>query len=325
MEVSDRKNLVIGVTSSLIATALLALAGFATGRIWIIVTFFEKDALAAALWTLIALFVGTLVGATVRHRMAVNKLKAKDDIITDLKNDLEKRPTREQMDEALSEKDARISELESPPILTDEQALNLVRSLTDNQHAILREMYDHGGTLLVDPLDGDMQQLARYGMAERPSMFVPGMECKWTLPPSVNMIIREHPDVLESEAERRTREVKAQLDQFSAAQLDLMVRIADAESDDGFLAASYLSQDHKIASQLQELLVTTCDTEKDRCLWYLLPQWRKFVATGRAEIEEQIKPLKDRREKDAEERRREEEAFAQSREGLPSSAPVVRH
>lgn len=88
MEVSDRKNLVIGVTSSLIATALLALAGFATGRIWIIVTFFEKDALAAALWTLIALFVGTLVGATVRHRMAVNKLKAKDDIITDLKNDL---------------------------------------------------------------------------------------------------------------------------------------------------------------------------------------------------------------------------------------------
>lgn len=99
---------------------------------------------------------------------------------------------------------------DQPEPLKGEQALNFVRHLTDNQHDILREMYESGGTILADPLDGDLQQLAKYGMVERPSLFAPGVDTKWTLPPNVNMIIRDHPDVLMTEEKKAAEQPRAE-------------------------------------------------------------------------------------------------------------------
>lgn len=148
--------------------------------------FVEAAMQYSSIWLpLLGLACGTLIGWNAKKRSTSQRMA-----------ELENRPTQKQMDDALAEKDARIAKLESPPILKDEQALNFVRSLTDNQHAILREMYENGGTALADPLDGEMLELMSYKMVSRPSEFVYGMVCKWTLPPNVNSIIRRHPEVL---------------------------------------------------------------------------------------------------------------------------------
>lgn len=306
-----------GIIGGIAFAIVMGVISFVTGSWAAVAPFVVGHPLESIVCALAVMALGILVGAAIRHRVAMNQSDATKKRIAELEkqvSELGNRPTQEQLDAALEKEhrleDAEDEKTEDSPILTGEKALNFMRSLTDNQHAILKEMYENGGTLLADSLDGDMQQLAKYGMVERPSLFVPGMETKWTLPPNVNMIIREHPDVLESDEEKRQREANAALDQFSVAQLDLMARIADAESSRGCLLLGYASQDGRIASQLQELDVATCDTSrKDRCGWYLAPRWRKFVNSNRDLIDECTKDLREKREKEAEkERRRKAEA-----------------
>lgn len=80
--------------------------------------------------------------------------------------------------------------------LRGEQALDFIRSLPENQRAFLRKIYDDGGSIETDPFDAELDAMATYGLVLRPAVFTPGVAAKWTLPPNINCIIRDYPDVL---------------------------------------------------------------------------------------------------------------------------------
>lgn len=247
--------------------------------------------------------------------------KTKDTEISELQNrvtDFEK--TQEQLDEVLAEREENL-----PKPLTGDAALNFVRGLTANQHEILKEMYDNGGTLEADPFDGEMVQLLELHMVSRPSQFYSGIDVAWTLPPNINMIIREHPDVLESEEEKLRRETNVELDEFSVAQLDLMARIVDACDETGSLHIPLSSQDGKIASQLIERLVAMSgEWDGSGYGWYLLPDWNKFVKRNRVEIDKRTENIRAKRDEDDVERKRRKAEEEAERVKRPPSAPVVK-
>lgn len=304
-----------GIVGGLALTIVMSFVTVVTGS-WAVVEPFVRAHLGeSAACTSVVLGFGAFLGALINRHATRKHLAAKDKEIAEL----EKRPTQVEVDTAIAEKDARLAELgvelekakkeDEPPILTCDQALNFVQSLTDNQHAILKEMYENGGTLEADPLDGDLLSLAEYRIIERPSMFVPGIDAKWTLSPNINAIIRRHPEVLLTEAEKREiekrkheHETEDTLDKFSNAQLDLMVRIADACDEFGSLRLPLMSQDHLIGMQLVDIHVATFEGNgKNGYEWHLLPDWRKFATRHRAAIDERTKDIREKREKDIQE------------------------
>lgn len=84
-----------------------AVVGYFSGTLDTVLVFASAHAKEAASWSAAFLLAGALIGSIARHRIAIKQLAAKDDEIADL----EKRPTKEQLDAALAEKDAVIAEL----------------------------------------------------------------------------------------------------------------------------------------------------------------------------------------------------------------------
>lgn len=82
-------------------------------------------------------------------------------------------------------------------VLTGDDALNLIRMLTDNQKSALVYFYKMGGSAEADPLDAELIELSRLGLLQQPAMFVPGMSAKWVVPINVNKILADHPDLLD--------------------------------------------------------------------------------------------------------------------------------
>ena len=260
----------------------------------------------SSIWLpILALSCGILIGWNAKKRQAA---KDADEMGKQLKDrDRDIAELQKQADELTKQLEKGSDQ---PEPLKGEAALNYFRSLTDNQHAILKEMLENGGSLEADPFDSELGQLKRLGMVMRPSEFYQGFDVTWTLPPDVNMTLHNCPEVLESEEEKRKRELEEELDQFTAAQLDLMTRIADACDEAGFLHIPLGSQDHKIAMPLMDHHVAMGDgSSKTGYDWRLLPDWNKFVKRNRAKIDERTKQLRDKREKKAEdEMRRKAEA-----------------
>ena len=145
-----------------------------TGCVYIVLDSMRGHELELAGWTIAFALFGALVGLMVRHRVAIGQLRAKDDEIAEDSSD-----------------DCGVQ------MLTGEDALNFIRSLTDNQKSILAEIYDSGGSISADPFDGDLSQLRKYGLVSMPPIVAPGMPCKWSIPPNVNRILRDNPDLLE--------------------------------------------------------------------------------------------------------------------------------
>lgn len=168
-----------GIVGGIALTIVMGIVSFVTGSITVVAPFVWKHPGESAACAGTVFFLGVLTGLVAKGRIDSKE---------------------------------RTENNEESPILTGETALNFVRCLTDNQHEILKEMRDNGGTLEADPLDGDMQQLAKYGMVERPPMFAPGVDTKWTLPPDVNRLLRDHPDVLEAEESKAAEQDRIEVE-----------------------------------------------------------------------------------------------------------------
>lgn len=87
-------------------------------------------------------------------------------------------------------------------------------------------------------------------------------------------------------AEARDR---ARIDEFTDAQLELMMRMADAPSPG--LRLSYRSDDHTLAVGLMgpTRVVAIYDGESaTTCIWHLVPEWNAWVRRQRREIENRL-------------------------------------
>ncbi len=168
------------VLGPLVASAIAGAIGYYNGSLPIVWGFASSHPVESALWSALFLLIGVAIGAFARGCLDATKI---------------------------NEMTAKISELEAEPennsdddgvqMLTGEDALNFIRSLTDNQKSILAEIYDSGGSISADPFDGDLSQLRTYGLVSMPPIVAPGMPCKWSIPPNVNRILCDNPDLLE--------------------------------------------------------------------------------------------------------------------------------
>ena len=94
-------------------------------------------------------------------------------------------------------------------LLTGDDALNLIRMLTDNQKRALAHFYENGGSGEADPLDAELIGLSRLGLLQRPLMFSPGVDAKWVVPINVNKILSDHPDLLDGFLKKKGSEPDA--------------------------------------------------------------------------------------------------------------------
>lgn len=79
---------------------------------------------------------------------------------------------------------------------------------------------------------------------------------------------------------------RARIDEFTDAQLELMLRMADAPSPG--LSLFLTSHDHTLAMSLMEpteVIAMFTDETRSTCAWHLLPEWNGWVRRNRVEIE----------------------------------------
>lgn len=85
---------------------------------------------------------------------------------------------------------------------------------------------------------------------------------------------------------------KAMIDEFTDAQLELMLRMADAPSPG--LSLFVTSHDHTLAMSLMEppeVVAMFIDETRSTCAWHLLPKWNGWVRRNRGEIENRLANL----------------------------------
>lgn len=88
----------------------------------------------------------------------------------------------------------------------------------------------------------------------------------------------------------RAAEIESKIAMFSAKQLDLMLRVADAEDVDGHLAIKYGSEDDALSMHLMErrVMLYGDPTNGGRYHWVLYPNWSQFVRQNRGAIEKRL-------------------------------------
>ena len=88
----------------------------------------------------------------------------------------------------------------------------------------------------------------------------------------------------------RAAEIESKISMFSAKQLDLMLRVADAEDAKGYLSVKYGSEDDVLAMHLMDCQVMLYGdpTKGGRYHWMLFPNWSQFVRMNRGSIEKRI-------------------------------------
>ena len=89
--------------------------------------------------------------------------------------------------------------------LPEKDFVKYIDKFPDNQKDILAEIYEAGGSIEADSLDGDLMNLAKAGLVSIPSFISPGNDCTWSLTPEINDLITRHPEVVES---KRAKELK---------------------------------------------------------------------------------------------------------------------
>lgn len=91
-------------------------------------------------------------------------------------------------------------------------------------------------------------------------------------------------------ADEARAEIESKIAMFSAKQLDLMLRVADAEDADGHLAIKYGSEDDALSVHLMDrrVMLYGDPTNGGRYHWVLYPNWSQFVRQNRAAIEERL-------------------------------------
>lgn len=104
---------------------------------------------------------------------------------------------KKQIEAADNAKELKNQEPDGIEILRGDDALNLIRMLTDNQKSALAYFYGEGGSAEADSMDAELIELSRLGLLLQPQYFAPGMTAKWIVPPNVNKILDDHPDLLE--------------------------------------------------------------------------------------------------------------------------------
>lgn len=85
---------------------------------------------------------------------------------------------------------------------------------------------------------------------------------------------------------------KARIDEFTDAQLELMLKMADAPSPG--LSLFITSHDHTLAMSLMEppeVIAMFIDETRSTCAWYLLPKWNGWVRRNRREIDNRLSNL----------------------------------
>lgn len=85
-------------------------------------------------------------------------------------------------------------------------------------------------------------------------------------------------------------EIESKIAMFSAKQLDLMLRVADAEDVNGHLAIKHGSEDDALSMHLMDCRVMLYGdpTNGGRYHWVLYPNWSQFVRQNRGAIEKRL-------------------------------------
>lgn len=92
------------------------------------------------------------------------------------------------------------------------------------------------------------------------------------------------------EDRRRAAEVESRISMFSDRQLDLMLRVADAEDSVGYLSVGYGTEDDALAMHLMgcQVMLYGDPAKGGRYHWMLFANWSQFVRENRAAIEARI-------------------------------------
>lgn len=142
----------------------------------------------AAFACVLSAAIAVLVTLYVSRRERRKKFAEKDKEIDFLKK---------QIEAADNAKELKNQEPDGIEILRGDDVLNLIRMLTDNQKSALAYFYGEGGSAEADSMDAELIELSRLGLLLQPPFFAPGMTAKWVVPPNVNKILDDHPDLLE--------------------------------------------------------------------------------------------------------------------------------
>ena len=281
---------------------------------WVERTVEDGDGLRLLVWTAVfsALFaaagflVGRRVGRAAERRFAqdlrreTDELKARCAALVSQSVELEKR-VRElkaenagtggaagSMQNCTSDK----NEDDQGFVLEGDAALNFVASLPDNQRAILRRMYESGGSIDEDPFDGDLQALQCYGLVIRPGIFYAEMPCTWSLPPNVNAILRDHPHVLDGRADEggaKPRGVPEHVDwtRYSRFQLQFLLEFAEKPGP-----LEYRASDCGYIELEEEGVVRRDESgawgSSGAVFWRISPDWRAAVRRDEGKMREAL-------------------------------------
>jgi hypothetical protein len=80
-------------------------------------------------------------------------------------------------------------------LMKDNAAFEFIRTLPENLRNLLRKIYGRGGTIEENPLDGELQELNKWGIVSRPQLFTPYLPCTWSFSPGADMALRYHPQL----------------------------------------------------------------------------------------------------------------------------------
>lgn len=163
-------------------------------------------------WTASFALAGAMVGAAIRHRFAIRKLDEKDDEI----RELEKRPTREELNAAVrSETDRmmmRVDELTGKlsdayreidylksggKVMTREQLASYISNLPDALKRRLRYIESHGGSVR-ETKDGELSTLEQQGIIT--SQLDDWVESRyvWSIVPDARSVIKSNRTILDN-------------------------------------------------------------------------------------------------------------------------------
>ena len=113
--------------------------------------------------------------------------------------------------------------------LTGDEALRYIANQPENIRKALRDVYEEGGAVEADAMDGMMQRLNSLGLISPPPLYSPYEDILWSITPDVNALLRDYPEVLDGESPDDLRKLK-KLKGFSRCKARLVLKAFEADS-----------------------------------------------------------------------------------------------